>query len=499
MVILCIVILIAMSNVVVTNADDAPLTSRKDFMWGVNTHTDFYNIYASTNVEEQMHLMAELGVKLLRTGFGETLDWTDKVVRLANKYGIRVMICNGSVRSAMEDYDADTAFLTAKMIANRYNGKNGYGKVDYIQIDNEVDNYLMYLASQSGFNPGDGSDKNKYVKADVERVCYQFNNYASGIRAADSDVKIVINSGWLHYGFHDWLEEYNVDYDIIGFDWYTDMSNTFVSWGRRPVEQVEFLNKRYGKDIIICETNAWHGEDFDETRAESWDDFIELLNDAYTYPYVLGACVYELCDEAYMEAVNGPYYREAHFGLINADRNGNMLEPKPIYYRLQKLWGGGKVDKILYSDVLKEYETDDEPEVDSSQDNTSSKPVTSQVDSSSNVTTSASQDSGNASSGSKSESTLGFIFASDDNSDENDNSDIQTDFESTVTDIEYNTESDASVTPVSQKPAVTKFVWTTENTLSVVIAGVCILILAGFLVFIIYRNKQMKQIINKSI
>lgn len=478
MVIICIVILLAVSASFITSAEgDVPLTSRKDFMWGVNTHTDFYNIYASANVEEQMHLMAELGVKLLRTGFSSNLDWTDKVVRMANKYGIKVMICNGSVTSTIEEYDADVAFSTAKMIANRYNGKKGYGKVDYIQIDNEVDNYLIAKATEAGLNPGDGSNKNLYTKEDVERVCYMFNNYAAGVRAADNDIKIVINSGWLHYGFHDWLEEYKVDYDIIGFDWYTDMSTTFIKRGKRPIEQVEFLHERYGKDIIVCETNQWHGEEFDENNATSWDDFIELLNDAYTYPYVLGLCVYELCDEAYFQAEDGSYNREAHFGLINADRHGNMYEPKPIYYRLQKLWGGGKVNRIKYSDILKEFENNNPSEDDPSNNSDSSNAGTS-----SEIT---SNDSSR-----NYDNNGGFVLPSSDDSNSSDSSMINSS-ENTVSDSNANTSSRSSAV----KKPVTKFVWTTENTLTVIIACICTLILTGCITFIIIRKKQIKLLL----
>lgn len=333
-----------MSNV------ELKLTDRSDFLWGVNTHHDWYSIYSDKNVEEQMHLMAEMGVKLLRTGIGEWA-WTDKVVRLANEYGIKLMICDGVVRLENAEYNAEEQYKRAEFIANRYNGKNGYGKIDFIQIDNEIDCYLMTRSEKASLKPADGIRTDEYVKADIEEVCRRFANYAAGIRATDSDIKIIINSSWLHYGFYDWLKEYNVDFDIIGIDWYTDMSVTLKARGKREFEHAEFLYERYGKEIIICETNQWHDGDFDETTERSWDDEIDLLVDAYRYPYVLGACVYELCDETYFQPENGPYNREAHFGLIKADRDGNMLEPKPIYYRLQRLYGGKKTNKINYKDL----------------------------------------------------------------------------------------------------------------------------------------------------
>lgn len=472
------VMLVISTSIISFAVEDPKLTYREDFRWGMNIHHDFYNVYGSSNIEDIMHLMAEMGVRLVRTGFG-SLDWTDKVVRLANKYGMQVMIINGSVRSSQEGYDADSAFRTAAMIANRYNGKNGYGKVDYFQIDNEVDNYLIELAHEKGIELGDGSNKDKYPIDDVTRVCFQFNNYAAGIRSADTDAKIVINSGWLHYGFHDWLEEFKVDYDIIGFDWYTDMSEHFERDGKRPVEQVEFLYNRYGKEIIICETNNWNNNGRDDSDVSNWDSFIRLLDDAYKYPYVLGSCVYEFCDEMYLQNDENVYNREAHFGMVYADKYGNLLEPKPIYYRLQNLWGGKKVEKLLYSEVLKEYQNSNSNSNNSSVESSTNNNSSSATDDNSipkeeNITS----DSSNI----NSEVTSGSV-SSDESLLETDNS-----TDNTITQEETINNADKSVS---------KFEWTFQNTLAVICGVVFVLLIAGCIAFILIRNKQIKLLLNK--
>ena len=438
----------------------------------MNIHRDTYNVYANSNIEDIMHLMAEMGVRLVRTQFG-TLDWTDRVVRLANEYNMKVMIINGSVRSSLEKYDADSAFRTAAMIANRYNGKNGYGKVDYFQIDNEVDNYLIECAHNQGIELGDGSNKDKYPKEDVNRVCFQFSNYAAGIRSADTDAKIIINSGWLHYGFHDWLEELKVDYDIIGLDWYTDMSQNFENNGKRPVEQVEFLYNRYGKEIIICETNNWSNTERDDSDVSIWDSFIRLLDDAYKYPYVLGACVYEFCDELYFQENENVYNREAHFGMMYADKYGNILEPKPIYYRLKNLWGGETTEKLLYQDVLKKYQT--------------------------------SNTIGNNYSGESSKSTDDNPVSKDENFTSDSfgtNSDV--DLDSVSSDEAILSTDDGTDNNVSPKVITnnknkknSESQWTLQNTLTVIGGAVYVLLIAGCVAFILIRNKQIKLLLNR--
>ena len=485
------VMLVVSAVFVVSAAEDKPLTSREDFMWGVNIHQDFYNVYAN-NVDEMMHLAAEMGVKIIRTAPGSQ-DWTDKVVRLANKYGMKVMFTIGNcvphggvtTEEFNATYDYDYQYSYAKMLANRYNGKNGYGKVDYFILDNEVDNALGQLGAQQGVQLGDGSSKDNYVRSDVESVADKMKNYIAAIKAADTDAKTVVIHGWLHYGFLDWLEEFNVEYDMISLHWYTDMSSWFVREGKRPAQQLEFLYERYGKEMFITETNHWSNTERDDEDVSNWDGFVELLEDAYKYPYLKGVTVYELFDEAYMEESDGPYYREAHFGMIYADRYGAIIGPKPIYYRLKNLWGGKTVEKLDYTVVMKEFEDSvpkqDEDEPDSSVNNNSSNKNNVNSDKNNSSINNVGGITDNNTSHSDTEPSV----------DSTPESDIQDFIDSSVVDT---TPSD-DATVADKTPKSAKFVWTVENTLTVIIGVACVLLFSGCLVFIIIRNKQIKALI----
>ncbi len=446
---------------------DPVLNTRTDFLWGVNTHQNFYAVYATANLEEQFHKMAEMGCKIVRTGFTTDFNHMDKVVAFANAYGMKVMATVGNVMQSDDEYDAVTEYEMAKMAANRYNGKNGYGKIDYFQISNEVDVSLLSVSQEFGI-VGDGSSMSHYVTSEVERVCKHFKNSISGVRAADTDAQVVINSGWVHYGFHDWLKQYDVDYDIIGFDWYTDQSTSFIRSGKGPIEQADFLYERFNKKIIVCETNIWRNEPYDEEDPASWDDLIEIAKDAYTKPHVIGFCVYELCDNqaGKSDEERGGYYRENHFGIFYS-KGSSMLGPKAVYGRLKNLWGGTETKRITVDDIATKS-----PIIDDSGDNDSSVPII------------ANEDTDNDNKGSSS-----YIYYDNDNDEDED--------ELSETVEEKNEDKKPSVIKTTRIPkkANSKYEWTAMDTISVVAGSVCVLLIAGCAVFIIIRRKQIKKLL----
>ena len=435
-------------------------------MWGVNMHSNFYAVYATSNLEEQFHKMTEMGCKIVRTNFTTDFNHMDRVVAFANAYGMKVMTVIGSVRATNEVYDAQTEYELAKMVANRYNGKNGYGKVDFFQIDNEIDLYLANISTEAGINFADGSSKDKhYIASEAQRVCDHFKNSVAGIRAADTDAKIVINSSWTHYGFHDWLRDCGVDYDIFGLDWYTDMSRNYISQEKSAVEYADFVYERYGKPVIICETNEWRGAAVDEDDPASWDDFIEIVKDAYNKPHVIGFCVYELCDNPVgSEEQHGGYYKENHFGIFYS-QGSTMLGPKAIYGRLKNIWGGTETRRITTDEILPKS-----PIINDSGDSGSSEQVIANTD--------------NDKTGSSS-----YIYY--------DNDDTDDEALETVEDETEEKEKKPSSTKTTRIPkkTVAKYEWTVMDTVSVLAGSVCVLLIAGCVVFIVIRRKQIKKLL----
>ncbi len=302
-----------------------------DFLWGVNTHCDFYPVYRRENAEKQLKLIRDMGCGIVRTNF-YNFDFSDFYVPLANAYGLKVMlVVDGYVDDFSGGYNKETDFELFRKVAERYDGNHGFGKIDFIQLNNEVDVKI------GRFNPnfGDGETAEEFPQPIMQSAYEHFANAAVGVRAAKTDVKIVINAGWKHYGMLLYMREKGIDFDLVGWDWYTDMSKAMIREGKRAFQIAETLHELFDKDIIVCETNTWTNGSMDENDVTNWDDLFDIINDAVNYPYVKGLILYECCDEMHFEA-GDQYEREAHFGLVKSDAQGNMLEIKPVYYKLKE-------------------------------------------------------------------------------------------------------------------------------------------------------------------
>lgn len=320
-------------------------TSREDFKWGVNIHDAGYKAYPLKYLEDHLALAKRMGSRILRVGFSG-YEITDKAVKLANAYDMDIMLCHyAGIRDSEENYDGDYWYNLYKDIVNHYNGKNGNGYIKYFNIDNEIDNYLLH---ESDVNykriVGNGSVPEQYEPYMLRRTAERFKNVIRGVRDADSDVKIVLNFCWEHYGMLEYMFRNGVDWDITGYDWYADMSRAYMNCGKSAFQAARVAYEKWRKDIIICETNAWSDERPDENDIGTWYYLFAIMKDAYQMDFVKGCIFYELIDETDFE--NGKYEREAHFGLIKADRDGNIGEPKIIYNTLKELFHGEDVEKL---------------------------------------------------------------------------------------------------------------------------------------------------------
>lgn len=445
---------------------DKTLNTRKDFVWGINMHSNFYSAYGNDKLEEQVHLAAELGCKILRNNFNvNDLDYVDTFVQLCNAYGIQVMLTvDGNIKSGgdaarQEDYDL------FKMVANRYNGQNGHGKIDYIQLNNELDVFFSQRVASYGGYFGNGDSISNYPADDLEMVCNNLKNASAGVRAAKTDVRIVINAGWEHYGMFSYFKSHDLDYDIIGWDWYGDQAASYIGRGNTAFGIYNTLDEMFHKPIMICETNIWNNSAPDENNPSTWDMLVKICEDAYSKPNVIGCIVYEMCDELYFET-GSTYNREAHFGFIYSDKYGNMLGKKAAYDRFQYIWGGVSQPRVTI-DSLRSSAGDTENDEPISTGETEVVPA-------SPIPHDDTPFDGSA-------------FSQDED--------------------EVNLEETLPVAEMPENPAAQKptrkyhkgssskgFVWTLENTLTVVVGAVTAAVLAVFAVLYIRMRKKIKFI-----
>lgn len=336
---------------------DKALTERKDFLWGVNIHSSYYSTaYKFSNLEEMLYRAKDMGSDLIRLNGNSPIDELDATIKLCNAYGMKVMVVQYIKGFTATDKHPDLQSVEDDFynISMRYNGKNGNGKVDFIQIHNEMDLALMNVNPKGG---SDGERIENWDEQQLRNVTQQVEAAIRGVKKSDATTQTVINFCWLHYGMLDYFYNNGIDWDITGHDWYADQMNAYEIRYNSTVYGIgELLYKKYRKKIIICESNYFNfdislKDAWDDTKEETFDILIRGMEDAYRQEYVIGYTFYELVDELQFESSewqrgDKEWNREAHFGMLLADRDGNLGEPKPIYNRIKRIIGGNCEKKL---------------------------------------------------------------------------------------------------------------------------------------------------------
>ncbi len=341
--------------------------------WGVCMHDPSRQVYSEKNLEEILHLAKKMGVKYIRSELSATnLAWSDKFVSLANKYGIKIICVNHASAILPSNYETDEEFqdaldafaVTLNMLATRYNGKEGRGKVDYFQIGNETD-IALYRATGGRGNGKNPSDyyitpiKEDPTIANLQDTLPFFKTGAKAVRSAGTDAKVVINFCFLRYGPLRYYQEQGVDFDVVGWDWYHNPNTGTAAVTEEMAEELHHYFPK--KEIIICETNydsnnvvypALQAGSTTRDNPCNWDGFLENLEVLSKKPYIKAICVYEILDQP--NNAGG----EKAYGLVDCDSGGNIGEPWPIYKDLQARIGGNpNAKRYTVSDInLKPYE-----------------------------------------------------------------------------------------------------------------------------------------------
>lgn len=323
---------------------------------GVNIHCVDNPSYRLETLEEQVALIARLGVKFVRLGHLEVdLDYSDKLMLLLKKYGIKVMMVYCADIKTDPD-ELETLSETLAMLLTRYNGENGRGRIDYVQIGNETD-IGLHEAKKSGT----GRDPADYfidpVAEDptipnLKTAKVFFDTLFAVVRKTNKNVKTCINFCYTNYGMVRWFQDQGVDFDVVGWDWYYSSVTSNPEITAQMCDELHYYFP--DKEMIVCETNIDTRQLSDGIKAgtkdhedpHNWDGLLAILDVMVEKNYFQYIAAYELLDEC-LRSDN-----EAFYGLVNTDSSGMIGQPHPIYYDLQKRFGGdGNRRKILLSEL----------------------------------------------------------------------------------------------------------------------------------------------------
>jgi hypothetical protein len=201
-----------------------PIRVDSDFKWGISGHPLTQEPYLN-NHALQADLIKELNAPYYRIDIphnenGEVNDlyrFNSIITQTAAKNIEIVPVIFPPDTSTLFAYTISEAatkgYLLGKGFASRY--KQYF---NYYQLGNEEDGKLLPTVS-----PGSGSQISDYKR--TERIpiwVIYLNGMIAGINEEDPTAKTIVNNGgWYHYGYFLLLDSLHVNYDILGYNWYT--------------------------------------------------------------------------------------------------------------------------------------------------------------------------------------------------------------------------------------------------------------------------------------
>ncbi len=273
--------------------------------------------------------------------FIETVEWRDDpIVYGGNNWTYSTLInyiTNHSPLSSNYIQNSDTfqyyyqkSYNAAVTFVNDLNFEN---KIRYYNVGNEIAYNLVKKYSQ--LNPTEflnfhtGEDIEDFflnphmAQRTIASIAF-VKGLVDGVKLNDTDSEIIINDTYLNFGYFKLLNLINVNYDIIGWNWYFgenfNSPNDFLK-GYNVYQSLVLLGN---KPIWIIESNKANGSYYG-TLDENASSIRSLMETMYSNaPNVKGFLIYELIDEKDENDF------EDYFGLITTPID-NIWQYKPAF------------------------------------------------------------------------------------------------------------------------------------------------------------------------
>lgn len=287
-----------------------PQNFDEPFMWGVDTNPSAVKKYDLTTWNKELKLVKTLGTNWIRLVYdnkpANRLEIFDEMVNAANPQGINILLSLDSTSpvETVSNPQQDGANVCHEV------SEHFKGRIQYYQVLNEQGGTVIKSSGFSGENESD-FDPAKYKQVtDWTRGC------TAAIRKNDPNARTVITVNWLHYGYIQMLIRDKIDFDIIGWDWYSDMK----MMGEKKTADGSLLTdkiKSFNKPVILAEVNAQPNAT--GTNQQQQADFISSMAQwAYNSGFIKGFFVHTLIDTA-------PYagQKAAYYGLVTYNESAH--------------------------------------------------------------------------------------------------------------------------------------------------------------------------------
>lgn len=330
-----------------SQATDSPTvkarTTKDGFIWGVTTRPHALSRYHPTLWKNQVGLASDLEVNYVRidwepegryNGKIDPIGLSHALIKEVEAQKMRIYLSfgeNGKITGSSNPYQ------DGYDLANQVVGANK-GHVDYYQLANEISSESLRGAEF----PGDKTseyDLEKYAK-----IRDWLNGAIDGVKKADPQAKTVVVGQWTQIAFFDKLQEDGVNFDIIGWDWFSDMGlmkDVKISDGTYLVDKL----KSFNKPVILAEVgqrpdgNKEDGFVMDEDKQNQF--ISEMANWSHDSGFIKGFFAFELTDVTNYD--KGGYIDR--YGLVACEKSKS---------------GVGAVDHLRkvyssYTDIVRKY------------------------------------------------------------------------------------------------------------------------------------------------
>lgn len=314
---------------------------KNGYVWGVYSNAYFGNTMGEGFIKEhtdwQIPLFKDLGINTVKFNllFNRALAqpilpendyYVDKLIE--NHIDRYMVIENGEDDDFFETANYSMGYEWGKYIASHF-----AGKINYYQMLNEVSGTAM-KPQFPGFRPDDYDEK-KYQA---------LKNYLKGMSDAiaqfDPGAQRVVTAHFLGTAMIDRLIKDGVNFEVIGWDWYSDMGDSLTK--KYHGDQVFNIPQHFqfsGKKFWISELNRSHGS-FENKEVEQSQYIKKIIDEAVQSKLVQGIFVFMMFDST--SAYHGIPDNNNTWGLITNKQDPVTKDwffdsKKPAYYMYQAI------------------------------------------------------------------------------------------------------------------------------------------------------------------
>jgi hypothetical protein len=289
---------------------------------GINGHPLSDAPYIATSATDQMQILKNMGMSWYRIAVQSTSDGSITVPYLSNPLIKAAAAANVKLlpmlypRTMSLSMSESAAYTAGKLLGSNFAAKNGQ-YFTYYELGNDLD--LKALLPNTT-----GASQKDYDQAKFKIIAAYLKGMDVGIKSKDPDAKTIISAGWLHYGFLRELEGYGVNYDIVGYHWYSEMEGAARNAPYYIDDITVKLNSLFpSKPLWITETGLRYKNV--STHEEDQNAFLsKFITKCKNNPKIKVLMIYELFNEPYKSTL------EANYGILKWTNPYSIWAPKLV-------------------------------------------------------------------------------------------------------------------------------------------------------------------------